>query len=140
MSNALPLSATDLARSVEDRKGQRAELDRQFKEMSEVMIREEGLLNHSQGALFLDITPARVTELVKLGILKRYDFLGRTYISVKEVRARRAEDIKAGRPPRSVMQRIVASAKVTANADLVQLRQGGFLVDKAEAKRRRKKK
>jgi hypothetical protein len=56
--------------------------------MSKAMVDEKGLLNHSQAALILGVTPARVTELVRLGKLTRFDFLGRTYVSVKEVNAR----------------------------------------------------
>ena len=64
---ALVMSATELSRSAEERKEAKARLNREFEEMSVVMVREKGLLNHSQAALLLDITPARVTELVNLG-------------------------------------------------------------------------
>jgi hypothetical protein len=140
MTNALAISATELARSAEDRKEQRAELDRQFKEMSEVMVREQGLLNHSQAALLLDITPARVTELVNLGKFTRYNFLGRTYVSAKELRDRRAEDVKAGRPKRGIIEKVVVGVKAALQTDSLQAKQGGYNGPGERARLKRKKK
>jgi hypothetical protein len=68
--------------------------------MSEAMVEEKGLLNHSQAALILDVTPARITELVKRGKLNRFDFLGRTYVSVTEINARLVQQGRAGGPSR----------------------------------------
>jgi hypothetical protein len=120
MAPALTISATELARSSEDRAKRQKQLTRELDEMSVVMVREEGLLNHSQAALLLDITPARVTELVNLGKLVRYDFLGRTYVSVKQVRERREQDLKAGRPVRGVVQRVAMGIKAALQTDAVQ--------------------
>jgi hypothetical protein len=139
-SAALSISATELARSANERKGARSGLLREFEEMSRVMVEEEGLLNHSQAALVLDITPARVTELVNLGKLKRFDFLGRTYVSVKEVRKRRDEDIKAGRPARSGLRKWKVAAKIVGKSDLPQILHGGPIPDEKKAKKPRKKK
>ena len=107
--------------------------------MSKAMISEVGLLNHSQAALLMDVSPARVTELVNRLMLTRFDFLGRTYVSVREIRALREEDLEAGPPRRSVGQRVKTSIKAALETDAVQSKQGGFqgpyLKDK-EKKRR----
>ena len=109
--------------------------------MSLAMVEEEGLLNHSQAALILDVTPARVTELVNLGRLKRFDFLGRTYVSVREVKGRREEDVKAGRPKRGVVRRVALGLKAMLKTDSLQRIQGGFAgpYEKAKVKARRVK-
>ena len=109
--------------------------------MSEAMVDEEGLLNHSQAALILDVTPARVTELVNLSKLHRFDFLGRTYVSVKEVKARREEDLKAGRPRRTFAKRVSVAVKAVLGSDAAQNRHGGILPSertKARVLKRRK--
>jgi len=137
----LAMSATELARSADDRKEAKARLEQEFDEMSKVMVREQGLLNHSQAALLLDITPARVTELVNLGKLTRFDFLGRTYVSAKELRARRQEDVKAGRPKRGIVKRVVVGLKAALKTDAVQAKQGGYNGpgERARVKAKRKK-
>ncbi len=139
MTTALTLSATAMARSAKDRSKRKAELGRELDDMSAVMVREEGLLNHSQAALLLDITPARLTELVNLGKLTRYDFLGRTYVSVKEVKNRREQDLKAGRPVRNLVQKVAVGIKAALKTDAVQAKQGGFAGPFEKAKSRRKK-
>ena len=136
---ALSISATELARSAKQRTRQQEDLEREFNAMSEAMVREEGLLNHSQAALLLDITPARVTELVNLGKLGRFDFLGRTYVSVKQVRERREQDLKAGRPVRNLAQKVAVGIKAALKTDAVQVKQGGFAGPYEKAKSRRKK-
>ena len=87
--------------------------------MSRVSQREEGLLNHAQAAAVLEVSPRRVAELVQLGRLTRHDFLGRTYVSVREVLDRREADLKAGRPVRTIPQRIRTAAKVASSYDAV---------------------
>ena len=134
------ISSTELARSGGDRKEAEARVNQEFEEMSEVMVREQGLLNHSQAALLLDITPARVTELVRLGKLTRYDFLGRTYVSANELRARRAEDVKAGRPKRGVLERAVVGVRAALRTDAAQAKQGGFNGPAVRAVQRKKPK
>jgi hypothetical protein len=89
----------------------------ELRQMSRVSQREEGLLNHAQAAAVLEISTRRVGELVELGTLTRHDFLGRTYVSVREVLERREADVKAGRPLRSIAQRIRAAATVVGNYD-----------------------
>ena len=87
--------------------------------MSRVSMREEGLLNHAQAAAVLDVSPRRIAELVELGKLCRFDFLGRTYVSVREVLERRSAEVKAGRPRGSVGDRIRRAAKIIRNYDPV---------------------
>ena len=89
----------------------------ELRQMSRISIQEDGLLNHAQAAAVLEVTPRRVAELVELGKFTRHNFLGRTYVSVREVLERREADVKAGRPPRSIAQRIRAAAKVVGNYD-----------------------
>src|SRR5438046_6426892 len=89
----------------------------ELRQMSLVSQREEVLLNHAQAAAILDVSTRRVGELVELGKLERYDFLGRTYVSVKDVLARRVADVKAGRPVKSIAKRIKTAAKVVSNYD-----------------------
>jgi hypothetical protein len=89
----------------------------ELRQMTRTSAREEGLLNHAQAALVLDVSPRRVGELVQLGILSRFDFLGRTYVSVREVVERRAAEIKAGRPPHSVRERLGLAAKMLSKYD-----------------------
>ena len=141
MTSAVVSSATVLARSSEKRKRSRRELLRELREMSKAMSEEEGLLNHSQAALFLDVTPARVTELVNLRTLTRFEFLGRTYVSVKEVMDRRKADFAAGRPRRGkLVERLALTAKVLARNDPAQWVQGGPVSEKRAERSKRKKK
>lgn len=107
--------------------------------MSKEMREQEGLLNHSQAALILDVTPARVTELVNLGTLKRFDFLGRTYVSVKQVLKRRDADRGAGRPRHGkLVQRLALTTKILARNDAVQWVQGGPVAEKRAERSGRK--
>ncbi len=87
--------------------------------MSRVSVQEDGLLNHAQAAAVLEVSPRRVAELVELGRLTRHDFLGRTYVSVREVLERREADVKAGRPPRSLRQKVRTVTRVVSNYDPV---------------------
>lgn len=100
---------------------QRAELD----QMGEVMIREKGLLNAAQAAIWLGRSRERVYELMELGILTKFEFLGRIYLSFEEVRLRREADVKAGRPARNLGQRIKMKLQSVAAADAGQLKFGG---------------
>lgn len=104
----------------------KAQLQREVEAMSETMVEEQGLLNHAQAGILLDVSTRRIGELVELGKLRRFDFLGRTYVSMREVRERREMDLKAGRPRRNLAQKVVASVKAAINADAGQLKQGGF--------------
>jgi hypothetical protein len=106
--------------------------------MSRISKREEGLLNHSQAASVLDVSTRRIGELVELGKLERYDFLGRTYVSVREILVRRGADVKAGRPPRSIAQRIGTVAKVLTQYDPLNATIDAVSPDGKKARRRKK--
>jgi hypothetical protein len=82
--------------------------------MSETMVREKGHLNYAQARLLLDVSTKRISELVRLGKINRFDFLGRTYVSVREVGERYQQELKAGRSRRAVGKRVVASIKAEA--------------------------
>ena len=100
-----------------DRALAREEAWRQVEKMSEAMIQEKGLLNHAQAALLLDVSTKRVGELVRLVKLTDFTFLGRKYVSMREVYGRSKQDLKAGRPPRLVEHRFVEQSKATAKTD-----------------------
>jgi hypothetical protein len=109
-----------------DRAAARAQAYAELQEMSEAMVREKGLLNYAQAALLLDVSTKRVSELVRTGKLKRFDFLGRTYVSMREVGERYQQDLKAGRPPQSAGKRAVASVKAALKTDRVQAKLRGY--------------
>ena len=90
-----------------------------LRQMSKASFDHDGLLNHAQAALVLEVSTRRIGELVELGKLTRLDFLGRTYVSVKEIMQRRDADLKAGRPRGSVGQRIRKAAKMMSHFDAV---------------------
>jgi len=109
-----------------DRAAARGEAHRQFKKMSEAMIEEKGLVNHAQAALLLDVSTKRVGELVRLGKLTNFAFLGRKYVSMREIWARNQQDLKAGRPPMPKGKQIKVRLKAALKHDRLQVRQGGF--------------
>ena len=139
-ADSLVAAALDVERreaaSQAERETARAELDG----MSKAMVAEEGLLNHVQAALLLGVSVKRIGELVRLGKLKRFDFLGRTYVSVREVRDRYRQELKAGRPKRSVVERAVASVKAALKTDAAQAKLGGYAGAYEKAKRKGKAK
>jgi hypothetical protein len=90
------------------------------------MVEEKGLLNHAQAGLMLDVSTKRVGELVRQGKLTRFDFLGRTYVSMCEIWERNRQELRAGRPPRPVGRRIAASLKAAVQTDSLQARLGGY--------------
>ena len=94
--------------------------------MSKAMVQERGLLNYAQAGLLLDVSTKRVSELVRLGKLKRFHFLGRNYVSMRDVGERYQQELKAGRPPRSFPKRAVASIKAALKTDRAQAKLGGF--------------
>ena len=124
-----------------DRAAARREAYAELPEMSEAMVREKGLLNYAQAGLLLDVSTKRISELVRLGKLKRFDFLGRTYVSMRDVGKRYQEELKAGRPPRSAGKRAVASIKAAFKTDRVQAKLGGYAgpYEKAQHKARKEK-
>jgi len=68
-----------------DRAAARAEAYAELQEMSKAMVEQKGLLNFAQAGLLLDVSTKRISELVRLRKLRRFDFLGRTYVSMREV-------------------------------------------------------
>src|SRR5947209_512140 len=88
-----------------DRAAARLEAYAELQEMSDAMVRERGLLNYAQAGLLLDVSTKRISELVRLGKLRRFDFLGRTYVSMSEVGKRYQQELKTGRPPQGVAKR-----------------------------------
>ena len=122
-----------------DRAATRAQAYAELQEMSEAMVREKGLLNYAQAALLLDVSTKRISELVRTGKLSRFDFLGRRYVSMREVGERYQQDLKAGRPPRSFGKRAAASVKAAFKTDGVQLKLGGYARPYARAETRRQK-
>ena len=109
--------------------------------MSDAMVQEKGLLNHAQAALMLDVSTKRVGELVRLGKLTRFDFLGRTYVSMREIWQRNQQELRAGRPPRPLGRKIAASLKAAVQTDSLQVRLGGYAgpYEKAKYAERKKK-
>ncbi|WP_165247809.1 MarR family transcriptional regulator [Adlercreutzia sp. ZJ141] len=51
----------------------------------------------------LGITPGRVSQMVKAGLLETFDYEGRTWITRHSVEARKAESPKAGRPKKAIL-------------------------------------
>jgi hypothetical protein len=98
----------------------------QWPKMSEAMIEEEGLLNYAQAALVLNVSVKRINELVRQRTLEPFEFFGRTYVSVRQVRDRYREGLKAGFPPLTKGQRLLASLKAATKTDLNQARLGGY--------------
>jgi hypothetical protein len=101
----------------ENRAAARKEAWQQVEKMSETMIEEKGLLNYAQAALLLDVSTKRVRELVRLGKLTDFTFLGRKYVSMREVCDRNKQDRKAGRPARPMEQRLPGRSKEAAKTD-----------------------
>src|SRR5437660_2904455 len=104
----------------------RAQAYAEVQGMSEAMVREKGLLNYAQAALLLDVSTKRVSELVRTGKLKPFDFLGRRYVSMREVGQRYQQHLKAGRPRRGGGKRAVASIRAALKTDRAQAKLGGY--------------
>ncbi len=98
--SAIASSTLALQARPSDRAAARAEAYAELQEMSKAMVEEKGLLNYAQAALLLDVSTKRLSELVRLKKLKPFDFLGRRYVSMREVGQRYQQDLKAGRPGR----------------------------------------
>lgn len=119
-SSTLALHARPVDRAAA-RQAAYAELQR----MSQAMVDEKGLLNYAQAALLLDVSTKRIWELVRLGKLTPFDFLGRRYVSMRELGERYQQELKAGRPKQSVAKRAVASVKAAFKTDAAQAKLGG---------------
>lgn len=119
-------SSFALQSSVTDRAAARQKALNEWQAMSNAMVEEKGLLNYPQAALLLNVSTKRISELVRLGKFTRFDFMGRTYVSMREVRDRFQAETKAGRPPLSKRKVMVASLKAPFKHDIKQLQLGGF--------------
>jgi hypothetical protein len=118
----------------------RREAYAELQKMSETMVREKGLLNYAQAGLLLDVSTKRISELVRLGKLRRFDFLGRTYVSMQDVGQRYQQELKAGRPPLGIGKRAVASIKAALKTDKPQAKLGGYAGPYVRAEHEAKKK
>jgi hypothetical protein len=123
---ALASSTLALQAAPADRAAARRDAYAELQKMSETMVREKGLLNYAQAALLLDVSTKRISELVRLKKLRRFDFLGRTYVSMQDVGKRYQQELKAGRPPRSIGKRAVARVKAALKTDGAQAKLGGY--------------
>jgi hypothetical protein len=124
--SAIASSTLALQARPADRAAARAQAYAELQEMSKAMVEEKGLLNYAQAALLLDVSTKRISELVRLRKLKPFDFLGRRYVSMREVGQRYQQDLKAGRPGRGVGKRAVASIRAAFKTDSAQGKLGGY--------------
>jgi hypothetical protein len=141
MTSAIPLthSATRSVKAKRDKGELSARELEQFNEMSEEMVRQKGLLNVIQAGTYLEVSRERIYELMERKILDRYDFLGRVYLSFKQVQQRRRDDIQAGRPKASLARRVAISIKAATQTDPIQAKQGGYAGPVYRRKRKNKK-
>lgn len=68
---------------------------------------EKGAIPHmtsTAAAKELGVTPGRVSQMTKAGLLETFDFEGHTYVTRASVEARKAEAPKAGRPRKEVVE------------------------------------
>ena len=119
-------SAGYLSTKPVDRAASKEEMRHELQRMSDAMVEEKGLLNHAQAALMLDVSTKRVGELVRHGKLTRFDFLGRTYVSMREIWARNRMELRAGRAVPPLRRRIARSLKAAVQTDSLQARLGGY--------------
>ena len=124
---------------VGDRAGSKEEMRRELQRMSDAMVEEKGLLNHAQAGVMLDVSTKRVGELVRQGKLTRFDFLGRTYVSMREIWARNQMELRAGRPLPSLARRVAKSVKAAVQTDSLQARLGGYAGPHVRARHREAK-
>lgn len=122
-----------------DRAAPKEEMRNELQRMSDAMVEEKGLLNHAQAALMLDVSTKRVGELVRQGKLTRFDFLGRTYVSMREIWARNQMELRAGRPLPPLRRRIEKSVKAAVQTDSLQARLGGYAGPYVRAKHKEAK-
>jgi hypothetical protein len=121
-----------------DRALAREEAWQQVEKMSEAMIEEKGLLNHAQAALLLDVSTRRVGELVRLRKLTDFTFLGRKYVSMREVWDQNKQDLKARRRPRRMGQRLSGQSKGAAQAPVREYSASYFKKQREAANERRR--
>jgi hypothetical protein len=137
---AIASSTFALQSAPRDRAAARRAAYAELKEMSDAMVNEKGLLNYPQAGLLLDVSTKRISELVRLQKFTPYEFLGRKYVSMREVRERYQQELKAGRPARSFGKRAVASVRAAFKTDRVQAKLGGYAGASGKAEYEAKKK
>jgi hypothetical protein len=98
-----------------------AEASRGFAQFMELSSREKGLLLPAQAAIVLGVSNQRVLQLVEAGKFQSWEFFGKSYVSAREIEQRRSADVKSGRPPRSLAQRLKNTGKIIASMDSRQL-------------------
>lgn len=139
MKTQLISSTFALHASEKDRALARMQALEELPRMSQAMIDEEGLLNLPQTGLLLNVSTKRISELVRERKLKSFQFFGRTYVSVKDVRKRYREGLKAGFPPLTKGQRIIASVRAALKTDRYQAKLGGHAGAHVRAKHEQQK-
>jgi hypothetical protein len=123
---AIASSTFALRARPQDSAAAQAQAYAELEAMSKAMVEEKGLLNYAQAGLLLGVSTKRIGELVRTRKLNRFDFLGRTYVSVREVGERYQQELKAGLPKRSVAKRAVASVRAALKTDSAQAALGGY--------------
>lgn len=91
-----------------------------FPQFMRISRLEEGLLSGAQAAVILEVTPQRVKELMDKGTLNSWEFLGKRYVSGREVDARRHAELSKGGRPRKLGARLKVCAKIVAGSDPAQ--------------------
>lgn len=73
-----------------------------FQELSRVSEQKGMLIPQVYAARVLDVTPQRVTELIRRGILETYKVHDVPFVTGNSVVAYAKSERKAGRPPKSI--------------------------------------
>ena len=97
-----------------------------FAQFMRTSSEEGGLLSGSQAAVILGCTPARVQQLMDGGKLTSWEFLGKRYVSGREVDARRKAELSKGGRPRKAGEQLKVAAKVLAGNDWRQAASAAF--------------
>jgi hypothetical protein len=89
-----------------------------FREFMSVSAQESGLFLPAQAALVLGLSNQRVLQLMEVGKFRSWEFFGKSYVSCREVEARKAAGInKGGRPRRTLGERVKVAGKLLASMD-----------------------
>jgi hypothetical protein len=82
-AESLIVSATAELKETETSSKKQKGLRKELWEMVQAMKDEEGLVNHAQAALILEVSTRRIGELVETGKLRRFNFLLRHWSWVR---------------------------------------------------------
>jgi hypothetical protein len=91
-----------------------------FTHFMELSSLEKGLLLPAQAAIVLGVSNQRVLQLIDAGKFQSWEFFGKSYVSAREIEQRRASDVKSGRPPRGLAQRLKNTGKMIVSMDAPQ--------------------